>query len=221
MKCLTSPDRQDRLETVERRWEGETVAVVATGASLTRLDCARLEGLRVIAVKDAWRYCPFADLLYGCDHRWWKHWQGVPDFAGEKWAGDKHSTQSPDGFYCDANARLGVHTVCLHLDDDLSTDPRFINRVGGTSAGQAINIAFLAGAARILTLGLDNAGPHFFGDHPWKPNPKNAEFSGYRAAFALVAAQLARAGVDIVNCSPGTALKCFRRAPLMEVVHSA
>lgn len=82
---------------------------------------------------------------------------------------------------------------------------------GRNSGYQAINLAVHLGARRILLLGYDmmrhSGKSHFFGEHPkgWLPSP----YPDFVKFFDSLRKPLARVGVEIVNCSRTTALKCF------------
>ena len=50
------------------QWAGDTCCILATGPSLTPAQAEYAKGkARVIAVNDAWRLAPWADILYACD----------------------------------------------------------------------------------------------------------------------------------------------------------
>ena len=50
------------------QWAGDTCCILATGPSLTPDQAEYAKGkARVIAVNDAWRLAPWADILYACD----------------------------------------------------------------------------------------------------------------------------------------------------------
>jgi hypothetical protein len=75
----------------------------------------------------------------------------------------------------------------------------------------------LAGAAKIVLLGYDGqpgAGGkmHWFGDHPVRTPPSWLEL--YRKMLRKAAPKIAALGVDVVNCSPGTAIDAFRLGEL-------
>lgn len=83
----------------------------------------------------------------------------------------------------------------------------------GTNSGfQAINLAVLAGARRVLLAGYDMHFPggrsHWHNGHPVKI-PEN-HYTGYVKQFDTIKPQLARYGVDVVNCTPGSHLRAFR-----------
>lgn len=105
----------------------------------------------------------------------------------------------------------------------LSSDPEYLV-TGSHSGWQALNVAVLAGAKRILLLGFDARDPdgqagHWFGEHP-TPTPR-AAYAAYRKAFAAGAAAVKAAGVEVLNCSPGSAIDSFPRATIDEALKTA
>lgn len=73
---------------------------------------------------------------------------------------------------------------------------------------QAINLAYLAGAQRIYLFGFDCKGGHWHGDHPAGINSRLPHTLWLQHAKVL-AGDLRDAKVTVMNCSPGTALRCF------------
>src|SRR5262245_55952119 len=77
---------------IDRRWENELCVVAATGPSQDQLvadKCWQVkqeQNIKIIAVNDAYRLFPFADVLYAADVGWLDHYRGAPDFVGEKWS---------------------------------------------------------------------------------------------------------------------------------------
>ena len=180
---------------VPRLWPGETVACLATGASLTvdQIAIVRRAGWRMLAISDAVYLAPDADLLFSHDGKWW-HWH-KPAFSGLRVCG-QGSVTLPDILVL----RPGHSGVVLEDDP---------GHLAGTSSGhQAINLAYLLGAARIVLLGYDMHGGHFFGDHPaMLATP--ARFGDWILEMGRMAVALADRGIEVVNCSPGSALECF------------
>ena len=57
---------------VPRMWEGETVAILAGGPSLTQAQVDYVKGkCKVIAINSSYLLAPWADILYFCDNRWY------------------------------------------------------------------------------------------------------------------------------------------------------
>lgn len=203
-------------------WRNRTVAVVATGPSLTASDADLLarrrksgtDDFRVLAVNDAYRLLPDADLLYACDEKWWRAHDGVRHFAGERW------TQSTNrGLEC--AARFGLRVVESVPGARPSDDPARIAQ-GHNSGFQAVNLAVLAGASRIILVGFDMNSPggrkHFFGDHVGESLNVAPAFHLFIQAFNAAAPVYAARGIEIVNASRSSALSCFPRLDLERVL---
>jgi hypothetical protein len=197
---------------IQPRWPDETVIVAAPGPSLTPDVAERCRGNRVIAVQDAYRIFPWADVLYGCDAAWWDVHGGCSDFAGEKWSSHGSADHNDKR---EAAAKYGLHLVQGKDGNGFSTDPAVIH-YGSNSGFQAVNLAILFGAGRIVLVGFNmqvvDGKRHFFGDHP-KPLSNRTSYRAFVSAFEKAAKSLP-AGVEIINATPQSALKCFRSVDL-------
>lgn len=194
---------------IPRQWEGETVVCVASGPSLTKEDVAYCRGkARMIVVNDCWRLAEWADCLYAADYRWWKFYEGVQQFKGEKWSVDKRAVaEFPD-----------IHKVEGRNNSGLCLDQTAIHN-NRNSGAAALNLALAFGAKRVFLLGYDcqttNGKAHWFGSHP----PALTRTQGYEnfiSAFGTMKQQLIELGSPVVNCSRQTALNCFPRLKIEE-----
>lgn len=186
----------------------ETIVCVASGASLTQSDVDRCRGkARVLVVNDNYRLAPWADWIYACDGIWWDyHVDAVhASFAGECWTRDAR-----------AAGQYGLRWIESAPSAGLSRDPKLIHE-GCNSGYQAINLAYHFGARRIVLLGYDMGGTHWFGDHPQQIR-RRSDYAACLAAFPALADDLADAGVKVVNCTRKTALDAFPRATIDEVL---
>lgn len=188
-------------------WSGETVVCIGGGPSLNQddIDHVQRSGCRVIAINDAYRVASWADILYACDLKWWRWHQGVEGFKGQRITSSEHAALEFDVDYLPGTAGLG-------LSDDHS-----LIHYGSNSGFQALNIAYLKGAARVLLLGYDmrihpNGASHWFGDHPDKIR------STYDNWFQYFNEAAEQNKVDIINVTPGSALPSFPMADLREVL---
>lgn len=215
VKAETGPKFE--LVTADRRYEGQVVVVAASGPSLEKA-VEKLEhsrGVPIIAVNDAYRLLPWAHMLYACDSVWWDVQGGVPDFPGEKWSSH---TNDPRGRHNDkraAAAAYGLKVIEGRPGRGFSEDPAAIH-YGQNSGFQAVNLALLFGAAKVVLVGFDmrpvNGKTHFFGEH--SPPLRNiASFDGFVRAFEE-AVDSVPAGVQIVNATWGSAIKCFPKVKL-------
>lgn len=182
-----------------------TVVVMATGPSLTPAQChlVRQAGVAAIAVNDAYRLAPWADVLYAADAQWWHaHAQDALKFSGLKLTADRTVTYR--------------HVIKMKQTGKEGYDPEpGCVRTGGNSGYQALHVAIQAGARRVVLLGYDMGGAHFFGrhPHPLRNTPEHA-FANWIRRFPALNGR----GAEIVNCTPGSALTCYPRMPLEEAL---
>jgi hypothetical protein len=207
------------LQTIRPEWNCPVV-VAATGPSLTADVAAKVrrarwpeQRCRVVAVNDAYRLLPYADILYACDAKWWRlHIDSVRElFHGERWTThDPNSTNDKTG--CADELRLTC--VAGRHEGGFSRNPAVIH-YGSNSGFQAINLALLKGATRVILVGFDMGGRgHFFGDHP-EPLHNRDNYAAFLPEFRTAARSCA---VPIVNATPGSALDCWPIVRLEEAL---
>lgn len=188
--------------------------IIATGPSLTQSDCdlAATMGRRVYVVNDAYRWCPFADVLYACDEEWWAIHHADTNGV-EAW-----TTSQDAAFKYGLNHIPGDHADHARRYFDASGHGIIY---GGNSGFQAINLAYVHGVRDAVLLGFDmgyDAGEakHFFGDHPAaieKPSP----YPAWIKHFNMAAGEIAAAGMTVRNASRRTRLECFKRVALEDI----
>lgn len=194
---------------VPRLYPGSIVAILGTGPSLTQADVDSLFGnCNVIAVNDAYRLAPWASALYAADSRWWRRFNGVPEFTGPKYS------IMPNGHVVVQQEYRDIHILKNTGQHGLELEPNGL-RTGYNSGYQAINLAVHLGASRIVLLGFDMKGDHYFGSHPDQSKPL---FKQCLIAFPTLMEPLKALGISIVNCTPNSAIRCFKLAPLPQVL---
>lgn len=114
-------------------------------------------------------------------------------------------------------ARAWTHFVEAVDEPGLSTKPGRIH-TGLNSGYQAINLAFMWGAARIILLGYDmQRGPagesHHHGDHEGGL-PNLGTMAEWTRRMVELGVDLRARGVEVVNATRRTAITCFERAPI-------
>ncbi|WLB14817.1 hypothetical protein QIH87_49760 (plasmid) [Bradyrhizobium elkanii] len=187
-------------------WNGRAVAIIASGPSAKKANVGLLRGLMpVIAIKKSVELAPWADVVYGCDHHWWRDVRGLMNFKGLKLAYDRHV----------CGDEYGIRKVEI---PDIYCNKLLFGKVGtvgaaGNSGFQALNLAVQFGASRILLVGFDMNGEHWYGRNGWAfaSNPTEDNFRRWRAAFDGAASDLSELGIDVINASPGSSLKAFRK----------
>lgn len=160
----------------------------------------------MIAISDAHRLAPWADVLYSCDAKWWGHYRGVPEFTGLKFTLEKRAGQWPGVQVLENTGSRGLEPAPTGL------------RTGFNSGAQAINLAVHLGARRIVLLGYDlqpgaDGRTHWFGRHP-SALRRESPYAMFMDAFCSLVLPLHQLGVEVVNASRATALTAFPRVSL-------
>lgn len=186
-------------------WAGETVAILGCGPSrnLVCMERLRATGYRVIAINDSFRAAPWADMLYFCDQTWYASRQ--PEIS-RIWTGAPIVTLENT-----------IHGVArLHNTEPLGFDPDpSCLRHGSNSGYQAIHLAAHLGAKRIVLFGFDmRVVGHQLHAEARPERQSEAVFQRtieecMLPSFPTIVEPLAERGIEVLNASPGSALKCW------------
>ncbi len=209
---------------IRKLWAGQTCAVLASGPSMTRevAQAVRQSGVKVIAVNNQGidtngkpAMAPWADIMYASDATWWLHnKREALKFAGRKVTIAQQSNVIPNTIADDVHV-MG-HGGVAGFDERLTH-----LRTGSNSGYAATHLAIHLGAARIVLCGFDmrsiGGKAHWFGDHHWR-GPHRADYSIFLYHFRNAAAEFSRRA-EIINATPGSALKCFPFIDLKEALH--
>ncbi|MEE9647937.1 hypothetical protein [Enterobacter soli] len=180
--------------------EFDSVFCVASGPSLTKADCERVEqtGLPVVAVNNAYSLFQQPYALFAGDLAWW-------DVYGSRVSGELRrctASRIASVKYGIEYQRFGAHDVAFN------------------SGSMAIQFAASLGAKSIYLLGYDcsvSEGAHFHGQHSkGLRNPTTNSVAKWQNEFAGVRDQLAH--IEILNCSRRTELACFPLKSLEAVI---
>lgn len=197
-------------------WPGKTAVILAGGPSLSCKEFryvarATLDGrCKTIAVNDAIFLAWWADWLHGCDIKWWMwHRESVTKFTGIK------TTLTET-----VPLAWGVNFLgnASHGDENRGgyTDKPDVLHAGGNGGFQAIQCAMKAGATRILLLGFDMKGTHWFGEHPDRIQSDHA--GTMLPWFDTLVEPARQRGIEIINCTPGSLIECFPRARVQDIL---
>jgi len=200
--------------------DSRTVACIATGPSLTQqqVDVARAKGFRLFVCNNAFRLAPDAELLYAVNLAWWDHYfLEVRDLTCHKWTTNGEAAD-----------KYGLNWINERHGMGLCTDPGTIHH-GHGSGFSLVSMAHKYQARRIVLLGYDlkyapdydgrarqigSTPRHFFGEYPASMQhwPSVHVRDGVHVELLDLYQTVANQGlVEIINCSPDTALECFPR----------
>lgn len=138
------------------------VLILGTGPTLKTFDVGPFVGRAfIIAVNDAYRLCPRADMFYACDFDWWVfHGMNLRDLPGEK-VTLRHDDSTPINVLAREVKAIKVERRGFSLN------PNEIY-MGHNSGFQALQLAAHR-TNRVFMAGFDMGATgktHFFGDHP-------------------------------------------------------
>jgi hypothetical protein len=203
------------MDSVPRLFEGATVYVIGGGPSLATFNAERIRGRgRVIAVNEValpgaepWR-APWADIAYWSDRRW-------HDWNRERLAGFAGGLRITAMGQRKPAAVAVDHWLLRDRKGEFSTDASRL--CGACSGGMALNLAALLGASRCVLVAFDmrtvNGLSHGHDRHK-RPSNTARYAKVFVPAIERMAPHLARAGIEVVNATPGSALKAFPIASL-------
>jgi hypothetical protein len=194
-------------------WQGDTVVLVASGPSAATVPLEQARGrARVVTVNSSWRLAPWADILFACDYAWWARTEGWQDFEGLRLTVDARAAREWGLGY--------VH--CLKPDPRIQLGPKGTVGWGGNGGFHVLNLAIQFRAARVLLVGYDmrvDQGLHWHGAHPaGLSNPKARNVEYWRRCVDGAARVAAAEGVEVLNCSPVSALRRFPKADFAEAI---
>jgi len=170
----------------------------------------------VIAVNNSYLLGDWPDICFFGDHGWWRvHRQALIEWPGLKVTNcpglsDPAVARASNVRYLarDRNRKLG-----------LSPDPGKLSW-NFNSGSSAIDLAVHLGSSKVILLGFDmrygNGGESHW--HPGHGHDKKPNYARFMQGFPVIANDAQRLGVEIINCSPGTALVDFPVMNLSEAL---
>ena len=154
---------------------------------------------------------PWANILYACDGEWWDVYieEAKAKCTGEFWTYDPNAATR----YDIKNIYGDTHGIGLGKNGIIHT--------GGNGGYQAINLAYLLGAKKIILLGFDmqrtEKKSHWHGDHPRNLN-RTSDMNGWIKNFCRLALDLRDESIKVINASRETALNCFEKNTIEEAL---
>lgn len=206
---------------VPRMWEGEIVAIIGGGPSLTAAQVEACRGrCRIIAVNTGFKLAPFADILYWSDESWGGQWREHPDFKA--FQGMKVALENARTWTWDPSIKVLEN----YGDDGLCELPDGVMTMRNSGA-QAMQLAYHLGARAELLLGFDmrvvGGRTHFHSgtkDAHARETPWDCFKNDMLPKFPALKEALDRKGVCVINCSPASALEVFAKMTVEDALAS-
>ncbi len=192
-------------------FRGETIFLLGGGPSLSLVQMDKLRGYKVIAINDAGYIAPWADALFFRDLKWFHLNRPMVD----DWRGLVFTTN--------VKVKEEYSRVrCLEMKH--MNEFSFVSLRYGRSSGHiALSLAITLGARRVILLGYDCRvvdGKSHFHDNIGTETAQNRflyenDFLPAWKGWGLGCAQI---GVEVLNATPGSAIKEFEFRPLDEIL---
>jgi len=197
--------QQSQKPAAEQVW-----CLIGSGPSLTAAQVEAVKDQNVVATNDNWRWMrhwsgPARRAVYACDPDWWDHWHAEIECDAELWTQDKGAAQKYNLNHIESKALFNLS----------ARDSGFIHQ-GRNSGFQAMNLAYLWGATKIILLGYEmqvTDKTHWFGDHP-KQLQRKSPYAGFISAFKTIEV----GDCEIINCSINSALDCFPKMSIEDAL---
>lgn len=233
---------ENEIWTPEPIFKGETVFCVASGPSLTQEIADKLCAacVSVIVVNSSCRFLPWADVLFFTDSGWYaSHRDIVRDWPGLVATMSRLAKRELDDPAVNVSGKPRVLRVKGTGDPDAM--PRVQLPAGGgkvpgfprpgsteiqqgrNSGNSAVSLAIALGAARVPLVAYDCrvvAGREHCHDEYKGPRDLSLYDNEFKRAFNGWNEAARASGVEIVNCTPGSAITEFPFADLDEVLAS-
>lgn len=165
-----------------------TWALLAPGPSASAELAELIRHLPTGAIGCAFQLAPWARFVAASDRGWWRKYPDAMAFP------ERFAMMPVDGA-----ERINVPVVGAICN----------------SGVLGLEVAKLKGATRILLLGFDMHGAHFFGAYTnGLRNTNESQRRNHLRQFADWG--VANKGIEVINCTEGSALKCFPTARLDE-----
>jgi hypothetical protein len=182
-------------------WAGDTVFLLGGGPSLDRRQVNQLRDRRVMVITSSAMLAPWADVLFFGDRLWAigreelvQGWKGLAVTCNLAAKGRMPKLKLINAREGDRFPALGSGRV----------------RKGPSSGHTAIGLAVALGASRIVLLGYDmgvvGGRSHHHGEYSVR---EPAVYQRFLAGFGGWRSAAEKIGVEIVNATPGSALKEF------------
>jgi len=206
-------------------------------------DAKSRDRVRIITINNAYQIAPFTDIQVACNHNWWQHYlendHDLKNLKSDCWTRlfeweKRNPKREIPQFLKDYDT---IKLIDVTIKDGLSTDPSLVHFNHG-SGPMALNIATLYGFKKIILVGHDmkfardydgangkvgSTPRHYFGEYPKSmqhfPRSKNSVdengvIVGLIKVYESTIRDLINMNVDVVNCTPNSALNCFRKSTL-------
>jgi len=184
-------------------WQGERCFILGGGPSLTAEIAGQVRGHgKTIVLNTTARMAPWADALYFHDWPWFRGNRPIADtFAGLVITGSARAYRMKTRYR------------------KVWAQPPLIQAKPLSSGHHAVDVAIGLGCKAIILLGFDcRLVDGRSNNHDEYKNKGKVYSESFLPAWAEYPERARRAGVSIINCTPGSAIDAFPKVTLDEVL---
>jgi len=196
--------------TIPKLWSGETAFILGGGPSLNDVNFDLIKEKRVIGVNNAYLLGSWVDICWFGDSRWWGwHKEKLSEFPGLIVSCATSLVKNNYNF---------LKIVARGKPRGIEQKPNCVswNRNSGISA---INFAYHLGVKRVVLLGFDMRRiDNKTNWHDQHPCPDKNPYEMFLRVISSVQLDAQRLKLEIINATPGSAIKVFPTMRLEEVV---
>ncbi len=208
--------------TIPEIWRGATCCILGGGLGLAQTNFALVTQCRVIATNDAYQLAQW-DCCYFKDENW--YYQDAFRDHPEAGANQEHLKRF-GGLKVTSAEKLvdepGIKVLRRGRRNHLELDREFMTHCNNTGA-EALSLAIMFGAKTILLVGFDMRkvkGKHNWHDNHLRKMPESIYQDQFMHPFKTLAIGAKERGVEIINCTIGSALDIFPIVPIEEVLNA-
>jgi len=239
LKVLTdksAPVNPRNAKPIEPIFEDEIGVLIATGPSLTDEQLAYIKEkhdagkCKVFTINNVYQRVPWTDVHLSCDFPWWR-WYGERSDELRALTCPKYT------WHPDLADRFNIDYIKGAIKDGLSEDPSIVHINHGSSP-MTVNLALHYGIKKLVLIGHDmryakdynpkardpgSTPRHYFSEYPgplqhWPSvlvgKSKPGVLDGLIQTYGKMIPQLNKLGMEVVNCTPDSALDVFRMSTL-------
>jgi len=214
---------REQIQELYNKFHGQDVFIVAGGYSVETTNMDYLQDKNTIAINDSYKLLPNATALLWCDSSW---------YGRESKELDQHKTRlrfhprHHGATHIKNDILASGGATVLHRSSDYGFDPNIDNVCGNNGGVQCLNFVINLGAKRIYLVGFDmRDNPLKRGQTHWHNyHTLTVKDDTYSRLFVPSMVSLdkevrrLRLDVEIINCSRTSALSCFKKKVIKELV---
>lgn len=201
-------------------WAGHRCFIIGGGPSLRGFNFAQLKGEKIIVINRAFEVCPFADIMFSMDNRFY-NWliRGQLPGSLEKFMAFKGLKVWLE--VSNNNYHHGIYYVVGLPTDGFPHSLKAGIYHGNHSGYGALQLALVLGADPIYLLGYDmkhqGKQTHFHSGYPSRQGEHTLQ--SFKLGLDRMAPLIRKAGRKVINLNPYSALKCFEFGILEKVLN--